>query len=71
MILNANFLVRIAQIMLCIFSQTHIGCGHTWDLTLVKGFNRGKTDVKKLYYSKTPDGFPKEMCHSNDEPEDR
>ena len=47
------------------------GCGHTWDLTLVKGFNRGKTDVKKLYYSKTPDGFPKEMCHSNDEPEDR
>ena len=30
-----------------------IGCGHTWDLTLVKGFNRGKKDVKKLYYSKT------------------
>ena len=29
------------------------GCGHTWDLTLVKGFNRGKKDVKKLYYSKT------------------
>ena len=21
------------------------GCGHTWDLTLVKGFNRGKKDV--------------------------
>ena len=30
-----------------------IGCGHIWDLTLVKGFNRGKKDVKKLYYSKT------------------
>ena len=30
-----------------------IGRGHTWDLTLVKGFNRGKKDVKKLYYSKT------------------
>ena len=30
-----------------------IGCGHTWDLTLVKGFNRSKKDVKKLYYSKT------------------
>ena len=29
------------------------GCGHTWDLTLVKGFNRGKKDVQKLYYSKT------------------
>ena len=29
------------------------GCGHTWDLTLVKGFYRGKKDVKKLYYSKT------------------
>ena len=29
------------------------GCGHIWDLTLVKGFNRGKKDVKKLYYSKT------------------
>ena len=29
------------------------GCGHTWDFTLVKGFNRGKKDVKKLYYSKT------------------
>ena len=29
------------------------GCGHTWHLTLVKGFNRGKKDVKKLYYSKT------------------
>lgn len=23
------------------------GCGHTWDLTLVKSFNRGKNDVKK------------------------
>ena len=32
---------------------TDNGCGHTWDLTLVKGFNRGKKDVKKLYYSKT------------------
>ena len=31
----------------------HFGCGHIWDLTLVKGFNRGKKDVKKLYYSKT------------------
>ena len=30
-----------------------LGCGHTRDLTLVKGFNRGKKDVKKLYYSKT------------------
>ena len=30
-----------------------IGCGHTWDLTLVKGFNRGKKDLKKLYYGKT------------------
>ena len=29
------------------------GCGHTWDFTLVKGFNRGKKDVKKIYYSKT------------------
>ena len=40
------------------------GCGHIWDLTLVKGFNRGKKDVNKFYYSKThqltehvPDGF--------------
>ena len=24
------------------------GCGHTWDLTLVKGFNRGKKDVKNF-----------------------
>ena len=30
-----------------------LGCGHTRDLTLVKGFNRGKKDVKKLFYSKT------------------
>ena len=30
-----------------------IGCGHTWDLKLVKGFNRGKKEGKKLYYSKT------------------
>ena len=35
------------------FLKIDIGCGHTWDLTLVKGFNRGKKDVKKLYYSKT------------------
>ena len=33
--------------------ECYNGCGHTWDLTLVKGFNRGKKDVKKLYYSKT------------------
>ena len=26
----------------------HNGCGHTWDLTLVKGFNRGKKDVKNF-----------------------
>ena len=33
--------------------KVHIGCGHTWDLKLVKGFNRGKKEGKKLYYSKT------------------
>ena len=33
--------------------ENYNDCGHTWDLTLVKGFNRGKEDVKKLYYSKT------------------
>ena len=38
---------------LTVCSITIIGCGHIWDLTLVKGFNRGKKDVKKLYYSKT------------------
>ena len=36
------------------YVNNFIGCGHTWDLTLVKDFNRGKKDVKKkLYYSKT------------------
>ena len=34
-------------------SGIHNGCGPTWDFTLVKGFNRGKKDVKELYYSKT------------------
>ena len=27
---------------------TDIGCCHTWDLTLVKGFNRRIKDVKKI-----------------------
>ena len=29
-------------------SLPDIGCGHIWDLTLVKGFNRGKKDVKNF-----------------------
>ena len=30
------------------FDSVINGCGHTWDLTLVKGFNRGKKDVKNF-----------------------
>ena len=29
------------------FALYNSGCGNTWDLTLVKGFNRGRKDVKK------------------------
>ena len=29
------------------YNNNNNGCGHTRDLTLVKGFNRGKKDVKK------------------------
>ena len=48
-----SLLVLTTRIEKCTASYNSIGCGHTWDLTLVKGFNRGKKDVKKLYYSKT------------------
>ena len=30
------------RIMLAIDLNYYIGCGHNWDFTLVKGFNRGK-----------------------------
>ena len=26
------------------------GCGHTWDLTLVRGFNRGKNSLRSWRY---------------------
>ena len=41
------FLRREASYEVVLWLFFDIGCGHTGDLTLVKGFNRGKKDVKK------------------------